>query len=170
MVLAPSAIEVLCVGLHAKWSPNSLQEYLSQALREDPFSTPSTAHPPPPPLLPPPPPPPPPHPLFHHHHPPTQSNPHWQCAAPHLSSLLLLFISLSRPRTYRPSGFSLCTPAHMQAFTFGYFVCTLLHFFPSVPFSSPLLATWRCCMCNEGRFTCAHIQIKTDPGPIFGAL
>ena len=25
-------------------------------------------------------------------------------------------------------------------------------------------------MCNEGRFTCAHIQIKTDPGPIFGAL
>lgn len=123
-------------------------------MREDPFSTPNT-----PPLF-----------LLHHHHPPTQSNPHWQCAAPHLSSLLLLFISLSRPHTYRPSGFSLYTLAHMHAFTFGYFVCTLLYFFPSFPFSSSLLRHLEVLHVYGGRFTCGHIQTKTDTGPIFSAL
>lgn len=42
-------------------------------------------------------------------HPPAQSNLLWQRAAPRLSSPLLLFDSLGRPHTYRPSGFSLYT-------------------------------------------------------------
>lgn len=42
MVFVPSTIQALCLGLQAKWNPDSLQEYLSKALREDPFSAPST--------------------------------------------------------------------------------------------------------------------------------
>lgn len=80
----------------AKQKPGSLQEY--HAWREDPFSAPNTNTPPAPPL-----------PSATATHPPAQSNPHWQRAAPRLSSPLLLFDSLSRPHTYRPSGFSLYT-------------------------------------------------------------
>lgn len=79
----------------AKRKPSSLQGYLNRALKEDPFSTPNTNQPPAPPLC--------------HHHPPTQSNLLWQRVAPRRSSPLLLFDSLGRPHTYRPSGFSLYT-------------------------------------------------------------
>lgn len=58
----------------------------------------------------------------------------------------------------------------MHAFTFGYFVCTLLYFFPSFPFSSSLLRHLEVLHVYGGRFTCGHIQTKTDTGPIFSAL
>lgn len=105
--------------------------------------------------------------LSYHRHPPTQSNPHWQCAAPHLSSLLLLFISLSRPHTYRPPGFSLYTLAHMHTFTFGYFVCTLLYFFPSLPLFLSVLDTWKYIRVRQV-YMCKQQQQQTRP--IFSVL
>lgn len=68
----------------------------------------------------------------HPKHPPTQSDPHWQRAAPRLSCLLLLFITLGRLHTYRPPGFSLyALTTHAQIYIYTLFV---LHFIPSNPF------------------------------------
>lgn len=100
-------------------------------------------------------------PPLHGRHPPTQSNLHLQCTTPHLSSLLLLS-SLSATHTPSVPRAFLFTLTHMHAFTFGYFVCTLLYFF--LVFYVLLVIIWLLEMqcLYKCRFTCAHTGHMQD--------
>lgn len=89
-------------------------------------------------------------------HPPNQI---FTCNALLLISLLCFFCS-SLSATHTPSvpRAFLFTLTHMHAFTFGYFVCTLLYFFLSFPFYSSLSDSWRYSICAHTAYKQKHTQ------------